>query len=1618
VPSEYQSGVKFDSREAEKNIDSFARKVGSLTTAARGAKVQVASFGTSLTAANRSVGSIAINAAAAAKGTLSFGRAATSAASAARGLMSALAPAKLSATTRAISGLDSATRSVRTSLDGAARSAGSLASGMNKASSSIGTTKERLKELSSWAGRAQKSVDNLNASLGSGKVTQAAQAFNSVVGSFRAASARTTTFKNEIDKVVANLAKVGTAGTKAAAGIDRFTGALGRMLPKLAQAAIGVNDLALALQKIAGKYTLSVVGAGSFARAAGQAGNAATKAGGQISQAASRAGQFGAASAAAGNQLSGMASRLVELRSLAQYYIAGLGISKLMEYADTINLISARLAILGNNYVTTGVLERKLQKISIDTRSEYEANAKLFVKLAQAGKAYGVSQQTALTVTENVAKALKISGATNAEAANSTLQLSQAFASGKFQGDELRSVLENSPRLAQAFSEKLAYLGVNLSNIRKFAKEGKIGIDEMVKVLSDPTLTAELSAEFAKIPMTMGQALQNAATKLMIYIGELDKAGGISRKVVAFIGLVADHFNDIAIAVGLASVAIVASYIPAILGAANASKVFVAGKFAKYFIDIASASRVAAVSVVGLGAAVRGVAAGGGIAAIGTLFKSLGGTGLAALRGISAVFMRWPPLLVAAGVGLVLFKSKFRPIRDEAATTGDYLVTGMTIAATKIYDVLSWAFSKPFALLEYNINNSISILDFMYRSIKFIIGTAADAPGIIARTVSKTANVLTGGMAGSPEKIDAGRNGRAWAATGLGEDFGRAVKGSEWNVQANIRAAERRQADPRYQALSDSILMKLDKTPDATIPKPTDTGGGKGGRGGAEKVDRLSEYGRDAADRIANIRSEFDEQPRAIDRAARAMRQLADIADDLERKKPPNYQVLIDQVMEAGTVVEDSLNRPLREYLRDAEERIQTDAAFLKGGEDWAVAMQRVVDLEREGKVLNDEQLQSVLATVEAERRRSMVIRDQKAIIDAYVQSVNDVRSALEGTVAGALKGEFKIGDFFSSIADTFRNLTAKVITEKLFGDALRSVEDSILGGNIVEDASGKFARNLDNGGEAVGSFAQAVMDARDKISGVAPAAVGSAALPGLSSGSTSGTPTLTSVINVASTVAAGVVKTPKLKTAVGVLTNAASNDNSDITVTGRKRTFFEEFATSYKDSLKGTAESIGKFLKPVGKVLGEAATSLGINTTGLGKTLGKVAAGAETGSAIGGLMSAIGIKTSETGAAIGGGIGKATGIPGGEIVGAILGGIVGGLFKKDKVGTAVVSNVTDIVTASGNNDQAKAAVQQVGTGVQGAISNIAQTLGAEVGEFKVSIGKWNDYFRVSAMGSTRVSEKRYPDKNRSDVIYDGKDEGEALRVAIQNAIQDGAIKGLSETSDRVLKTFKNIDRALQVASTIESVKKQAAAVRDPIKSAFDEIQKQISASKKMFDEAGASAADYADLALVAQTQIKATLDQQISGYRSLLESLKTGDLSYASPINKLSAANTKFGGLETKIASGDFSFTQEEFTSAGQALQQLAREVYGSTPDFAAYQQRLIEATEKVIGNAEATANSYQPVVDALGRQNEIMTGIGALTNDYLARLVAANAANGADPMYAGAGNREFGYFFNQASF
>lgn len=214
--------------------------------------------------------------------------------------------------------------------------------------------------------------------------------------------------------------------------------------------------------------------------------------------------------------------------------VAGAVVNQLREIADGYTQIQNRLRLTTTDQKNLNAVYKELLDISSRTRSSLDANVELYSRLSLSAKNLGVSQKEVLQFTESVNKAIKISGATAAEAEGGLRQLSQGLASGALRGDELNSVLENLPAVADVIAKSL---GVTRGQLRAMGADGKITGDIILKAFRDAR--EELDEKFKTTVPTISEGFVLLKNQLVDTVGQIDAATGASAALGgAFLGLI------------------------------------------------------------------------------------------------------------------------------------------------------------------------------------------------------------------------------------------------------------------------------------------------------------------------------------------------------------------------------------------------------------------------------------------------------------------------------------------------------------------------------------------------------------------------------------------------------------------------------------------------------------------------------------------------------------------------------------------------------------------------------------------------------------------------------------------------------------------------------------------------------------------------------------------------------------------------------------------------------------------------------------------------------------------------------------------------------------------------
>ena len=215
-----------------------------------------------------------------------------------------------------------------------------------------------------------------------------------------------------------------------------------------------------------------------------------------------------------------------------------LGVKELAEAADSYATLSAKIQ---QTTKESGNFEQAMSgvhQIALQTNSTLDNTGALFTRLNTVAKDMGKSQQFALDMTSTVTKAIQLGGGSAQASEAAVQQFIQAMQGGVLRGEEFNSIMEGGYGLAEALAKGL---GVTTGELRKMAEAGELSAERVLTALEKQK--AGVDAQYAEMPLTIGNALQKISTSWQILIGEMDQANGASATVAQWLSVLADNLN-------------------------------------------------------------------------------------------------------------------------------------------------------------------------------------------------------------------------------------------------------------------------------------------------------------------------------------------------------------------------------------------------------------------------------------------------------------------------------------------------------------------------------------------------------------------------------------------------------------------------------------------------------------------------------------------------------------------------------------------------------------------------------------------------------------------------------------------------------------------------------------------------------------------------------------------------------------------------------------------------------------------------------------------------------------------------------------------------------------------
>ncbi|WP_377802587.1 tape measure protein [Acinetobacter baumannii] len=229
------------------------------------------------------------------------------------------------------------------------------------------------------------------------------------------------------------------------------------------------------------------------------------------------------------------------IKSLAGYMAGLVTINAAINNMDTYTGLQNRLKLVTNNQAELNKATEDTFQIAQKTYSAWDSVLQVYQRFSDNAQTLNLTMDDTARLTETVSKAVAISGA-SAEAADAALvQFGQALASGTLRGEELNSVMEQTPALAKAIAQGM---GITVGQLRSVAAEGKITSKEIVKALKNAQ--DDVDALFAKTDITIGQSLTLLNNEIIKFVGEAGKGSGAAQVLAGSVQTLASNLDLIA----------------------------------------------------------------------------------------------------------------------------------------------------------------------------------------------------------------------------------------------------------------------------------------------------------------------------------------------------------------------------------------------------------------------------------------------------------------------------------------------------------------------------------------------------------------------------------------------------------------------------------------------------------------------------------------------------------------------------------------------------------------------------------------------------------------------------------------------------------------------------------------------------------------------------------------------------------------------------------------------------------------------------------------------------------------------------------------------------------------
>lgn len=332
---------------------------------------------------------------------------------------------------------------------------------------------------------------------------------------------------------------------------------------------------------------------------------------------------------------------------LAAFAGISFSIHSYIAMSDQLKTIEGQIKNVVKSGKETKRVEEEIYAMAGRSRQSYAESVNLFTSVARNASELGKSTDDILKFTEDVSNAMLLGGGSAASQQAALIQLGQALGSGTLRGDELNSIMEQAPKLAETIAKGM---GTTIGSLRKLGSEGKLtakDVFEAVRKQSD-----SLKKDLGNMPWTVAQATNRIRDSVAQLFFAIENKFGFGDKMARVIATIADQVDKLTVKVNAIDMS---TWTPFLI---------TAGIYASVLYMWLHRTVIQSAIITGfnlLGGAVRGVGAAirGTIGMLGALKTAYAVMRAVSLRTALAMAAHWliataPAALVVAAIVLII----------------------------------------------------------------------------------------------------------------------------------------------------------------------------------------------------------------------------------------------------------------------------------------------------------------------------------------------------------------------------------------------------------------------------------------------------------------------------------------------------------------------------------------------------------------------------------------------------------------------------------------------------------------------------------------------------------------------------------------------------------------------------------------------------------------------------------------------------------------------------------------------------------------------------------------------------------------------------------------------------